>query len=342
MKKTIALLLTALLAISLLASCSAGKNSYDSYDGGGTVSELGLYNTKPAPSAPQASAAPEDSANYASRETAYDSEVMAGEVYDASFSAAGGGGASQGGLAEKKIYSGQADIETVDFDATIDRVYEMLELNGGFIESSHVGGLNYGQRYYGYQAYRSAQFVLRVPVERFDTIVKGGGLEALGNVTSKDFHAQNITAQFYDTESRLASLRTEEERLLAMLAKSDTVADMIAIEARLSEVRYNIESLTSTLRNWQNQVDYSDLTLYIQEVEKLTETAPTHRTYWQQIGDGFQLTVKNIGAFFMDVFKWLAVNLPVLVIIAVVVVIVAIILGKKFRSGKNRLPPGDK
>ena len=44
----------------------------------------------------------------------------------------------------------------------------------------------------------------------------------------------------------------------------------------------------------------------------------------------------------MNVFKWLAVNLPVLVIIAAVAVIVAIILGKKFRRGKNRLPPGDK
>ena len=267
MKKTITLLLTALIVISLLASCSAGK---DSYDGGGTVSELGLYKAKLSPSAPQASAAPEDYANYDSRETAYDSESMAGEFDGASFSAPGGGGTSHGGLTEKVIYSGQADIETVGFDATIERVYEMLELNGGFIESSHIGGLNYAQRYYGYQAYRSARFVLRVPVERFDSIVNGGGLETLGNVTSKDSNAQNITAQFYDTESRLASLRTEEERLLAMLAKSDTVADMIAIEARLSEIRYNIESLTSTLRNWQNQVDYSDLTLYIQEVEKLT------------------------------------------------------------------------
>ena len=45
---------------------------------------------------------------------------------------------------------------------------------------------------------------------------------------------------------------------------------MITIETRLSEVRYNIESLTSQLNNWQHQVDYSTINISIYEVKQFS------------------------------------------------------------------------
>ena len=191
------------------------------------------------------------------------------------------------------------------------------------------------QSYHGYKTYRTASFTIRVPKDRFDSVT--GNLEALGNVTTLRTDAQNITAQFYDTDSRLTSYRIQEERLLAMLESADNVTDMISLESRLSDIRYNIETLTSTLRNWQSQVDYSSVSLYIYEVERYTEIVPVQqRTYWQQIGDGLTATTKNVGEFFMNLFKWLVINLPVLGILAIIAVVIIIIVRRRVKKDKLR------
>jgi hypothetical protein len=183
----------------------------------------------------------------------------------------------------------------MEFDDTIEQVYEMMDTYGAFIESSNISGANYESSYYGYQTYRTAQFTIRVPKENYTEMTNG--LSALGNVTDSRSNAQNITTQYTDTEARLVTYETEEERLLAMLEKAETVEDMIAIETRLSEVRYQIESLTSTLKNWHNQIEYSTVTLYIQEVDEL-RICSAQRTYLQEIGDGLESTLNGIGDFF--------------------------------------------
>ena len=135
-------------------------------------------------------------------------------------------------------------------------------------------------------------------------------------------------------ETRLATLNTKKDRLLAMLEKAETVEDMLTIESRLSEVRYHIESLTSSLKNWDNLVNYSTITVYISEVKELTEQPELQRTYWQEIGDGLKLTLKRVGRFFKNFFRDLVVALPVIIVIAVVVILVIIILKAIF--GKRR------
>ena len=355
MKKAIVILLAAIMAVSFLAACSGsstdsgysggGTSSYSMsapqaapYDSGGTLynymsdsdydypEEAAYYDGEsggsiPAPAAPAPSSAPMPGNN--STETATNMPDTSGS----------GQTADSGAIAEKIIYTAYADIETVDFDDTIEKVNDLLGFNNAFIENSYIGGRNYAQSYYGYQTYRSANFTLRIPKDRFRTVTDS--LDVLGNVTSLQTNAENITAQFVDTESRLTSYRIQEERLLAMLEKADNVTDMISIESRLAEVRYSIESITSTLKNWQSQVDYSTLTLYISEVVNFTETIPIQRTYWQQVGDGLQSTTRSVGRFFTDLFKWVIVNLPVLAILAVIVVVVVILVRRKIRKRRD-------
>ena len=341
MKKIIAILLSAIMAVSLLAACGAsgsgGTGSGSSYD---------------AATAPEAAPMPSSTSSNFSLRNSFGESYAYEAADEADFDDSGwrlqaemeeqGGGANNssgpadtlpdtsGGMAEKIIYSAYADIETVEFDETIEQVYELLRLNNAFIESSYIGGRNYSQSYYGYQAYRSANFTLRIPKERFEAVTVSLGV--LGNVTSLRTDAQNITAQFFDTESRLSSYRIQEERLLDMLEKADNVTDMISIESRLADIRYSVESLTSTLRNWQGQVDYSTITLYINEVERLTEIVPIQRSYWQRIGDGLQSRTRGVGEFFTSLFMWIVINLPVFAVLAVVAVAAVFIVKRKLKK----------
>jgi len=234
------------------------------------------------------------------------------------------------GFAEKIIYTVFADIETVKFDETIAGVNTLIANYSAFIENSSISGRNHASQFYGWSDYRTAHYTIRVPKGYLDAMT--GGLESIGNVLQINSNASNITSQFIDTQSRLNSLKIQEERLLDMLSKAEDVPDLIMIEERLSHVRYQIESLTTTLNAWQNQVDYSTLTLYIREVEQFTERTEIHRTYWQQIGDGFMSTMRSVGRFFMNFFKWLIVSAPVLVILAVIAVATLIIVRKALKS----------
>ena len=331
MKKALVVLLSILVLLSVLTGCGANKNSY----------ETAFSYSSSAPSAPPATYALSENLAKDEMGLMRPGESMMNDYDDISTVMTSGAGSivrTEASTFEKIIYSAEARIETVDFDKSVSDVYVLLDAYGGFIENSYIGGANYYQKYYDYQTYRNAQFTLRVPVSAFNTVI--GALETLGNVTSRSSNAENITAQFTDNESRLATYRTEETRLLAMLEKADTVADMITIETRLSEVRYQIESITSQLKNWQNQVDYSTVNIWLDEVEKLSEQVPVKRSYWQQIGDGLTSTLKDIGRFFTELLKWLVVNLPILIILAAICVVIIIVV-RRMRK-KHRKPDIDK
>ena len=318
MKKTIAILITLVLSVVLIASCASAYVSEDpSYD---SAMSLGV-----------SGGGSSGSGSGSSGGYSYDSEAG----YTSSGVVPITAPVVDEHLAEKIIYTVYADIEALNYDESIERVYQLLAANNAFIESSYVGGVNYSDRYRGVQTYRSANFSLRIPKERLNTVT--AGLGDLGNVTMLRSNSENVTAQFTDTESRLVSLRVQEERLLDMLRRAEDVPDMLAIEERMTNVRHQIESITSTLRNWQNQVDYSTLHINIYEVETFTEVVTVQqRTYWQQIGDGFMRNLRGVGNFFAAIFRWLVVSFPVLLVLAVIAVAVFIIVRRQLKRSAAR------
>jgi hypothetical protein len=303
MKKTtlragLFLLAAALCATVALAACGGGGATSAPYD-------------SPAGNSADESGSAEGAVSYYTAQDSAAGAAMASESAEAYTDGGEPAGlrlSSRPGeipLSEKIIYSADAEIETTEFDAAIDRTYAMLDRYGAFIENSYMSGTGD----------RTAEFTLRVPKDSYSAMT--AGLSDIGSVVSFRSNATNISSDYTDTESRLATYRTEEERLLAMLAAVNDVAGMITLESRLSEVRYRIESLTSQLRDWQSRVDYSTLGLYIKEVERLSAQAQPGRTYGAELGEGLAATLRGVGAFFKGLFKFIVVILPVLAILAV-------------------------
>jgi hypothetical protein len=240
-------------------------------------------------------------------------------------------------LSQKIIYNARAEIETLEFDNSLSDVYSLLDMYGAFIESSSITGRNYSSMYYKMPIRQTATITLRVPAHYFNDLTTR--LSSLGNVISLNTNSDNITAQFFDSESRLNTYKIEEERLFTMLSKAETVEEMLLIEERISNVRYHIESLSSTLRNWQNEVDFSTVTITLYEVEELTELEPEPepepRTYWQQTGDGLVDVLNGIAVFFKELFKYIIILLPVLVIIAIIIAALIILRIRKKRRNSG-------
>ncbi len=239
-------------------------------------------------------------------------------------------GAGQGAVAEpeiarKLIKTVNILAETEDFDTLVPGLQKQVEALGGYIEYISVYDVN---SYYADDQLvkqRCANVTARVPKEKLDGFLAQVGEQT--NITSRAENVEDVTLQYVDLESHKKALVTEQERLLALMEKAESVEDIIAIEGRLSEVRYQLESMESQLRTYDNQIDYSTVELTITEVRKYSP--PQEATVWQRIESGFMKSLDDIGLGIRDFAIGLVIDIPYIVlwlaVIAVAVIVVRIL-----------------
>lgn len=228
--------------------------------------------------------------------------------------------------AERKwIITMDISAETEDLDGLLEALNQEIAALGGYVEGQNIhNGSAYATR-----RYRSASLTVRIPaadVDKFADNVAG-----IANVVRSNKNLEDITLTYVSTESRVKALQVEEARLLELLAQADTMSDLLEIEGRLTDVRYELENYTSRLRVYDNQVDFATIYLDLEEVQEYTPVA--ERTVWQRITEGFADSLDGLWEDMTDIFVWVIVSLPYLVVWAVVIVAVMILV-RKLRKGR--------
>ena len=209
----------------------------------------------------------------------------------------------------------------------------LVKAYGGWIESSSVNGANYYDTSRGYSRNRSASYSLRIPSNRFSELM--GNLSDLGNIPYSHTYTENVTAQYYDVQARVTALSTQEQRLLEMMELAETVEDIIILEDRLTEIRYQIESLQSSLNNWDRQVSYSTVDISLREETDTDTVQNPELSLGERMLTGLRAGLASLGAFLSDMAVFLAAALPFLLIIVLAVIIIAVIRRRKIR-GKGK------
>jgi hypothetical protein len=240
-------------------------------------------------------------------------------------------------VSEKLIYTGSISVESKEFDKTVDAAKRLADLLGGYIESSNTNGETYYPKGSGLATVinRNAAITYRVPQAKFDSFFSAVG--KLGNVVSSSMNVQNVTAQYVDTEARLSTLKVEEQRLLELLKKAAKIEDMITLESKLSDVRYQIESQTGSLRYLQTKVDYSTITLTIREVSDYSDNVPAVRTFWQRLADAFEQSGRGFVHGVQGVILAIVRNLIGLLLAAALIAVLLLYARRLIR--RKRLPP---
>lgn len=157
-------------------------------------------------------------------------------------------------------------VETKEFDKFVDELNQLVAKTAGYVEYSEVSGNDYG-----YNGNRSANYTLRIPVKElggFKTAVQD-----MGNVVRQSERVEDVTLHYVDTESHIKALKAEQESLMEMLEKAEKLEEIIAIQNRLTEVRYQLESCESQIRTYDNAIEYSRVSLYLTEVERETQVS---------------------------------------------------------------------
>lgn len=230
----------------------------------------------------------------------------------------------------KLIRTVDMHVETDGFDDLLSRITDRIRELGGYVETSDISGRR--ASFQNEPAPRNAFLTARIPSAKLDLFITS--VEEQGNVVNKSENAQDVTLQYSDLESRKKSLSIEQDRIWALLEKADTLEAVIALEERLSEIRYQLESMESQLRLYDNQVDYSTLTIRIQEVTTFTPTAP--ESLGQRIGTSFSKNMRSVSQFFTTLFVVLISGIPIWgPILMILLLILFLIRRRRRRMGKD-------
>ena len=229
----------------------------------------------------------------------------------------------------KLIWRANMEIETLDFNAMIEGMNRSVAEFGGYIESSYVEG---GERLNGYNRNRYGDFTIRIPASNLDAFLNQMG--SIGNVISRSKSSENITLEYADSEARKATLELEEQKLMELLEQATILEDIITLESRLSEVHYRLDAYSSTLRKYDDLVDYSTVTVYISEVQKMTETKAA--TLPERIAAEFSDSLYDLKVFAGDFVVLVIGRSPILLIWAVVIAVMVIVIRKLLKHRRNK------
>lgn len=233
---------------------------------------------------------------------------------------------------ERKIIKYRTvELETTEFDEFISEFERSVSSFGGYVQNSS----QYGSAYATYST-RTANYVVRIPAERFDAFVTEVG--NMGNVTYSTEYIDDVTAAYVDTEARIAALKAQQEAYLKLMEKAETIEDILKIQNYLTDVTYELESYTAKLNSYKSKISYSTLTLNVSEVVRITKTTEK-KTVWQRISSNLSDNLYDIGEDFKDFFVDAVSALPyigvALVFIAVIGLILLIIVKKIKKASKK-------
>ena len=152
-------------------------------------------------------------------------------------------------VAERQIISSASlSMQVEQVQSAVNDVRAIAEGLGGF-----VGQLSFS----GSEEYQQATMAIRVPQGQFFSALDR--IKTLGKVHNENLGSEDVTEQFIDLEARLNSAKREEESLLALFTRVETVSEILTVERELSRVRSEVESLQGRLNFLERRVELATI-----------------------------------------------------------------------------------
>ncbi len=222
--------------------------------------------------------------------------------------------------------------ETKEFDIATMGIDSSVASAGGYVESSKFSGRSISDSSYSYHT-RSATYTIRVPAEGLDDFLSSLG--NLVNIVNSSSNVDDISAQYYDIVSRLATLEAEKTALLNMYEKAGSVDYMLQVQERLYDVIEEIEANNTRLNYYKSRVAYSTVNLEIREVIEYTEQIKEPATFGERLSVAFKESWQNFADGWEDFTVGFVYSVPTLLVLAVIfggIGFVIYLVVKKYRN----------
>ena len=235
----------------------------------------------------------------------------------------------------KIIYSSYYNIQTTQFEEAITALDALCEKYGAYYERSDT----YGNAEYGN---RNGSYSIRVPVESYKAFRSEAG--NIGTVVHSTENNEDVSEKYFDTEARLSSAKLREERLLDILSKAESLDNVLLLESELANVRYEIESLSGSLRRYDSLISYSTVNIDIEEVMKPVTVQTMPKTFGerlaQSVSGGFRDFGNNMENFIVSVsYDLPGILLCIVVLLILIFVVKAVVKKIRKKLKASAVPP---
>lgn len=166
----------------------------------------------------------------------------------------------------KIIRTGSIELEVSDVPKALRTARDGIVALGGYVGASNTS--NVGDQ-------PLAEITYRIPADRWEDALDL--LRELNGLTTKVANertdAVEVTGQVIDLQARIKNLQASESALQAIAARATKISDVLEVEARLTDVRGQIEQLTAQLKDLNDRAGFATLTARFSVPVVATEAA---------------------------------------------------------------------
>ncbi|MCL6450137.1 MAG: DUF4349 domain-containing protein [Acetobacteraceae bacterium] len=208
----------------------------------------------------------------------------------------------------KVIRSADLALRVEKLEEAYRRVVLITQAAKGFVEQSNLWTGGEGEK-----MPRGASFLLRVPSDSFERVLEDLG--RLGEVVRLSQTGQDVSQEYYDLQARIRNGRRQEERLLELLGRAETVDEILRVEQELARVRGEIEVMQGRSNYLDQMVALSSIQVSLEEKGN-EEPQPPDWGIWGRMWKAFWGTVLRMGYWIGRAVVFLAGAAPVVIILA--------------------------
>ncbi|MCX6400852.1 MAG: DUF4349 domain-containing protein [Propionibacteriales bacterium] len=155
----------------------------------------------------------------------------------------------------------------------------------------------------------SARLVVRVPSDRFADAMLD--LEGIATLVNSDSSGQDVSTEVVDVEARVRAQRKSVSRIEALLARAESLEQIVTIESQLSSRQAELDALLARQTYLADQTSQSTISVYIEQPhgDVDDEEEETADGFLGGLQDGWDSFVSGFGAVLTVVgfsLPWLA------------------------------------
>jgi hypothetical protein len=156
------------------------------------------------------------------------------------------------------------------FDSKLADVRSLVELEQGYI-----AGTDAQTNPVSNDQIRNGVITFMVPAAKFDETIDK--LSKFGTVQTEHISGQDVSAQYVDLQARLANEEAQRNAMLALLARAQTISDIITVQNQLGQITGQIEQLKGQIAYIDHNTAYSQVSVNITELGAPVQTASTDK-----------------------------------------------------------------
>lgn len=238
---------------------------------------------------------------------------------------------------KKIIYTSNVVLETKTYDETYNRLIQLINDNGGYIEYE-----NYANEKRSYLADNEGSGVvviatnnltIRIPSKNYSNFMQEG--LTLGNVLHRNQTIEDKTSEYNTNKSYVDILNDEAEYLAKQLDVleeelktaqandkhyDEIIENMKDIASRKAQVEKELVPYKSVMDDIDEKVDFSTINMELREVDKFTVIEPEEEeeeSFISQLKTTWNDSMENLGNMFKGTLIFLINILPGVIYLAI-------------------------